>query len=304
MKAFSKRNSTTRRVNMFRSGRSHMLIACLIGAVCALSVLAVPTAGQSQIGIQVVSSQPSNFAGPAGQAATNFTMRPSVTSSTLNAGVQTLPLTVHCFNVVTGAIINNCNVTITHKARAFSGGHDHDSASRPKGTFQPVSGSTGTSGLNTTYTSPEPSGIIDITITGTAPDGTALIPSTFTIGVQIDGLTSLGAGTNYILVGATANHGDNHYGTASLNGALVTLADSYAAAFPNNKLAYNDMSLVTGGVFDISGGWAPPHASHRMGVDCDVRFVPAAQRRRLRQLITAAGISTVFVEGDHWHMRQ
>jgi hypothetical protein len=289
---------------MFRFGRSPILPACLVGAVCALSTLAIPAAGQSQIGLQVVANQPSNFAGPTGQAATNFTMRPSVTSSTLNAGVQRLPLTISCFNVLTGAIINNCNVTITHKARASSGGHDHDSPSRPKGTFQPASGSTGTSGLPTTYTAPEPSGIIDVTLTGTAPDGTALLPATFTIGVQIDGLASLGAGTNYDLVGATTNHGDNHYGTASMNGALVTLADSYTAAFLNNRLAYNDMSLVTGGLFDINGGWSPPHASHRMGVDCDVRFVPATQRRRLRQLITAAGISTLFVEGDHWHMRQ
>jgi hypothetical protein len=303
MKAFQTKFHNLRRILMFHSSRMPALAVCLLGAICALSGFAVPAAGQSQIGIQVVSSQPSNLAGPI-EAATDFTMRPSVTSSTLNAGVQTLGLTVHCFNVATGAIINNCNVTIAPKARALSGGHDHDSASRPKGSFDPSSGSTGTSGLNTTYTSPEPSGIIDVTITGTAPDGTALIPSTFTIGVQISGLAPLGAGTNYDLVGATANHGDNHYGTASLNGALVNLADSYAAAFPNNKLAYNDMSLVTGGVFDINGSWAPPHASHRMGVDCDVRFVPPTQRRRFRQLIMAAGISTVFQEGDHWHMRQ
>ena len=89
-----------------------------------------------------------------------------------------------------------------------------------------------------------------------------------------------------------------------MNGSLVSLADSYADAFPNQRLAYNGMSLVDGGLFDISGMWAPPHSSHRFGVDADLRLVPVAQRRRLRQLITAAGISTVIVEGNHWHLRQ
>ncbi|MGE5322125.1 MAG: hypothetical protein ACM3SW_04655 [Actinomycetota bacterium] len=269
------------------------------------AALAAPVMAQSNVGIKVQLNQ----SAPAGQAPlqsanTDFTMRPSVTSSTLNAGVQTLPLTIICFDVFTGAIINNCNVTITHQPEAFSGGHDHDSPSRPKGQFQPSSGSTGTSGLNTTYTSPEVSGIIDVTLTGTDPNGNALIPSTFTIGVEIGGLASLPPGANYSLVGQTANHGDNHYGTATMNATLVNLANSYVAVFPNNPLAYNDMSLVTGGLFDISGGWSRPHVSHRFGNDADLRFPPVSQRRRARQLIYASGISLIIIEGDHWHLRQ
>jgi len=229
---------------------------------------------------------------------------PSVTSSKLNPTVQTLPLTIFCFDVFTGAIINNCNVTITHQPEAFSGGHNHDSPSRPKGQFQPSSGSTGTSGLNTTYTSPEVSGIIDVTLTGTDPNGNVLIPATFTIGVQIGGLISLPPGTNYSLVGQTANHGDNHYGNATMNATLVNLANAYVAVFPGNPLAYNDMSLVTGGLFDISGGWSKPHVSHRFGNDADLRFPPVSQRRRARQLIYASGISLIIIEGDHWHLRQ
>jgi hypothetical protein len=277
------------------------LLLIFIAAAFASSAIA-----QSNVGMKVQLNQ----SGPAGQAPlqqaanTDFTMPPSVTSSTLNAGVKTLPLTISCVDVFTGAIINNCNVTISQQPEPGSGGHNHDSASRPKGQFQPSSGSTGTSGLSTTYTSPEVSGIIDVTVTGTDPNGNALLPLTFTIGVQIGGLVSLPPGANYSLVGQTANHGDNHYGTATMNATLVNLANSYVAVFPNNPLAYNDMSLVTGGLFDINGTWSKPHVSHRMGNDADLRFPPPNQRRRARQLIYASGIKLIIIEGDHWHLRQ
>jgi hypothetical protein len=260
-------------------------------------------AQDSQVGIAVQLAEPAPQAFQVDQG-TDFTVRPSVTSSTVGAGVQTLPLIVFCFDIFTGQIIPNCNVVLTHRARALSGGHNHD-ANRPRGTFQPASGNTGPTGqLPTTYTSPEPSGIIETTITGTTSDGRPLIPGTFTIGVEIDGLAALGAGANYDLVGATATHGDNHNGTPTFNASLGTLADSYVLAFPGQRLAYNDMSLPLGGLFDINATWAPPHVSHRFGVDCDLRLVPPQQRRRVRQLIAAAGIGTIIVEGNHWHIRQ
>lgn len=126
----------------------------------------------------------------------------------------------------------------------------------------------------------------------------------FTIGVRIDGLEPLPAGANYVLVGSTAIHPDNHYGIATLNNSLITLANNYAAASPGQQLRYNDMSLAEGGLFDIGGNWTPPHVSHRFGTDVDLALVSAANRNRLRQLIRAAGISTVIVEGNHWHLRQ
>jgi hypothetical protein len=287
---------------LFRRSNLPAITTC---AVLTMITFVAPAMAQVNAGLRVSSAQtgPSNQA-PLQQSSTDFTMRPSVTSSTLGASVQTLPLTIICFDLFTGAIINNCNVSITPKPEAFSGGHDHDSPARPKGTFQPSSGSTGTGGLSTTYTSPEVSGIIDVNLTGTAPDGTPLAPSTFTIGVQIDGLVALGAGANYDLVGATANHGNNHNATPTMNATLGNLADSYVAAFPGQRVAYNDMSLPTGGLFDISGAWSKPHTSHRFGNDADFRFPPVAQRRRARQIIYASGISLIIIEGDHWHLRQ
>jgi hypothetical protein len=109
-------------------------------AVLTLITLVAPAMAQMNAGLRVTPAQsnPSNQA-PLQQSSTDFTMRPSVTSSTLGAGVQTLPLTIICFDLFTGAIINNCNVNITPKPEAFSGGHDHDSAARRLLTMRPES---------------------------------------------------------------------------------------------------------------------------------------------------------------------
>jgi hypothetical protein len=288
---------------IFRKLALPALAACIVLTVVTF---AAPAMAQSNAGLRATLAT-----GPSGQAplqnaqsTTDFTVRPSVTSSTLGAGVQTLPLTIICFDLLTGLTINNCTVNISPQPQANSGGHQHDDPSRPKGMFQPTTGNTGTSGLATTYTSPEVSGVINVTLTGTDPNGVPLVPSTFTIGVQIDGLIALAAGANFTLVGQTATHPDNHYGLGTMNATLANLADSYAAAFPGQTLAYNDMSLVTGGLFDIGAGWSKPHVSHRFGNDADLRFPPPTQRRRARQLIYASGITLIIIEGDHWHLRQ
>lgn len=236
--------------------------------------------------------------------ATDFTLPPSVTTSTIGAGVRMLNLLIFCVDFLTGEISPNCNVQLTHAPELASGGHNHD-ANRPTGTFTPDAGNTGADGfLAVTYTAPEVSGIIETTITGSLQDGTPLIPGVFTIGVRIDGLEPLPNGANYTLVGSTARHPDNHFGIATFNNSLITLANNYAAAFPGQLLSYNDMSLAEGGLFDINGNWGPPHVSHRFGMDGDLALVPLANRNRLRQLIRAAGIATLIVEGNHWHVRQ
>jgi len=279
----------------------------LLILLVACGVLSGPLAAQEDeisVAVQVV-DQPGQVTQVtrASQGAT-FSVRPSVTSSNVGRGEQILRLDLRCINTVTGQIIPFCNLTLTWQARANSGGHSHHT-NRPKGTFEPASGNTGSTGvLTTTYTSPEASGIIEANLTGTLSDGRPVNPSSFTIGVELSDLVSLGDGANYDLVGATATHGDNHYGTPTFNGSLTTLADSYAQAFPGQILFYNDMSLPQGGLFDIRAGWAPPHSSHRFGVDLDLRLVAPQRRRLLRQLITGSGIGTIIVEGDHWHIRQ
>lgn len=95
---------------------------CLLMFIAA--AFATSAMAQSNVGVKVQLNQsaPSGQA-PLQSASTDFTVPPSVTSSKLNPSTQTLPLTVFCFDIFTGNIINNCNVIITHQPEAFSGGH-------------------------------------------------------------------------------------------------------------------------------------------------------------------------------------
>lgn len=245
---------------------------------------------------------------------TTLTVLPSVTTSSVGAGVRTVNFFIACLTL-RGEIIPNCDILfISHQARPFSGGHAHHDAARPKGEFTPTSGNTGPSGLlPVTYTAPEVAGVIDATFQSSLR-GTIRPPSTFTIGVRVPGLAELPPGENYVLVGSfgepgvTSQHVSNHFGLPSFNRSLQQLADRYAAGFPGQRLEYNDMSLPLGGLFDVNNNWRPPHHSHRFGTDVDVRLVPPMNRDRLRHLIRAqdSGIRTLIEETrpSHWHLRQ
>lgn len=248
----------------------------------------------------VVGSSGSAFA-----QVTDFTVLPSVTTSQVGAGINTLDLLISCVDR-RGTVLPNCDIVLTHRARPLSGGHAHDDGNRPAGTFTPSSGNSGAGGfLPVTYTAPEVGGIIDVTINSRLPNGIVIPPGTFTIGVSAPGLLALPPGTGYTLVGATATHPSNHFGHPTFNATLQVLGGLYAADFAGETLGYNDMSLVNGGLFDLDAAWQPPHFSHRFGTDIDVRLVAPERRARLRQLIRAAdpGI-TIIVEGNHWHLRQ
>jgi hypothetical protein len=208
-----------------------------------------------------------------------------------------------------GQLVPNVNVRLEATAVANSGGHDHHDANRPNGSLggsggtpNVVTGNTGTTGFVFGFTAAEISGSHEIaaTCTDCTPDG----PNT--VRVMVSGLQELGPGADYDLVGDTTPHPRNHYGTASLIASLRILAQAYAQAFPGNRLAYNDMSLEFGGLFDIRADWRPPHRSHRLGTDVDLRLVPPGQRQALRHLIRQSGIGTILVENNppHWHLRQ
>jgi hypothetical protein len=206
-----------------------------------------------------------------------------------------------------GQLVPNVNVRLEATAVANSGGHSHHDANRPNGSLggsggtpNVVTGNTGTTGFVFGFTAAEISGSHEIAATCT--DCTQDGPDT--VRVMVSGLQELGPGADYDLIGQTTPHPENHYGTASLIASLRILAQAYAKAFPGNRLAYNDMSLEFGGLFDIAAGWRPPHRSHRLGTDVDLRLVPARQRQALRHLIRQSGIGTILVEGDHWHLRQ
>lgn len=244
---------------------------------------------------------------------TTVTMRPSDMRPSQGPSIQRLRFVFACVNQFTGFIEPNVDIRIDRfEVIANTGGHDHHDVSRPKGTFEPVSGNTGPSGLwSTVYTAPELAGITDVDlvcVTSTGPTA----PLSFTIGVRIDGLEQLSAGDNYTLIGSfgepgvTSKHVQNHYGTSTLVKRIIGLANDYAKKFTDQKLAINDMSLVEGGLFDIGNNWQAPHASHRLGTDVDIALVPTKKRRRaLRRLIRNGEntFSTIIDEGNHWHLR-
>lgn len=121
--------------------------------------------------------------------------------------------------------------------------------------------------------------------------------------VMVAGLVSLtGNATDYVLVGTTSTHGDNHYLTPTAKAVAEILASKYREKFPKDPpLHFNDASLVEGGAFDICTGretaegcatvsyknivpmcqlqsngsyscsWSRPHAEHRRGTVIDVR---------------------------------
>lgn len=294
----------------------HQKMVLSVIMVLALCLTAIASADDHGIGFELASPPPESSAMSLAATTTDLTMRPSIlrlpNCRRITADqLQTLDLTVFCFSTPGGEPIPNCDIRITHRVIPFSGGHDHDDANRPKGTFTPDSGNTGPSGLLAVkYTAPEVSGIIEWTLTGVPQGGGRGATLISTIGVRIDGLEALPPAPppeeNYDLIGETSRHADNHYGTPGFNAALVDLANRYAKEFPAQKLSYNDMSLVEGGLFDIGpeSNWNPPHCGHRFGTHVDLRLVPVANRKRLRDLIKESGIRTIVDEGNHWHLQQ
>jgi hypothetical protein len=122
--------------------------------------------------------------------------------------------------------------------------------------------------------------------------------------------------SNYDLVGSTNQHPVNHNGVLSLNQALVAISSEYATRYSGDKLQYNDMSLLFGGVFDIEANWHSPHSEHALGLNVDLcmipgtsctRLVPADRRTALLEMIRAKNTG-VLVEKPplapyHWHLR-
>ena len=188
-------------------------------------------------------------------------------------------------------------------AMANSGGHQHN-GQRPVGTISPASRRADASGrADFTYRSNQPGG----TETITANVAGDVVQAN--IDIRVPDLLELTAGADYDLVGQTANHPDNHFATAATIASLQQIAANYEAHKVANNLpgwprvAYNDISLVRGGIFDINGDWAPPHQTHRNGriVDFRINNLNAAQRAVLRGIINAEG-GAILNEGNHWHL--
>ncbi len=193
------------------------------------------------------------------------------------------------------------NLSLVGIEGGYEGGHFNHTGVRPLGTLSHTSGVTDSNGMVTvTYTAPIFSGVVRIRAT---MDG---ISREDLITVFIDGLPLLGAGSYYVLTGATPGtpagnrHPINHYGIANAVTGLPGIASDYYNAYFNDPagardLRYNDMSLVFGGKFEIDGDWGnDSHLEHRVGRNCDVsvdegdggnrRRIPASRWVRLNEI--------------------
>jgi hypothetical protein len=231
-----------------------------------------------------------------GPAAPSLSVNPTEVQPRATGGVETSTVTV------TGATPGT-RLAPTVTAVANSGGHQHHNQ-RPVGTISPASRVVGAAGQAVfTYRSHLPGGIETVAV----PVGGAVVQAN--IDVRVPALVELPAGADYDLVGQTATHPDNHFGAAATNASLQQIAANYEAHKVANNLpgwprvAYNDISLAHGGIFDINGDWAPPHHTHRVGRNVDFRtnHLNAAQRAVLRGIINTEG-GNILNEGNHWHL--
>ena len=120
-------------------------------------------------------------------------------------------------------------------------------------------------------------------------------------------LEDIGTSPDFVLIGSTSIHSDNHRGAPDVNRALRQIAGEYRAA-TGQPLYFNDMSLPWGGLFDISGQWQPPHQEHRNGRVIDIaataqtlkdeaKFVQILNKYTKNYIVEGSGSSR------HYHVR-
>jgi hypothetical protein len=113
--------------------------------------------------------------------------------------------------------------------------------------------------------------------------------------VKVPGLVNLPVSQDYVKLGGTGNHPGpddncfngttsdydyvpdyNHWATPATVTELIAVNSRWSAEYEEDELWINDMSLPTGGRFDVFGNWYGDHSFHRLGRDVDVRTTRSA----------------------------
>ncbi|MFM9879362.1 MAG: hypothetical protein ACKVOO_03000 [Burkholderiaceae bacterium] len=170
-------------------------------------------------------------------------------------------------------------VSFTVGVTANSGGHDHNDATRPRGSLSIAQGTTDVNGeVKVTFTASQIAG----THTISATCGNCInSPASKAIRVKVPDLVDIftlpyqDAQWAIPGVGQRAEHTDNHYLTVAAATRLLDISRRFRQIWPTApRLTLNDASLVWGGKFDIDGTWETNprrHAEHRLGDNIDVR---------------------------------
>jgi hypothetical protein len=104
----------------------------------------------------------------------------------------------------------------------------------------------------------------------------ALLWDTVSIVENVAGLIPLPSGTNNLIT-HTSTKGqhslaNSNYGQRDVVASVLRVVRSYAGEYGMASdifLAVVNMSLPSGGLFDINGNWSPPHNLHRVGKSVD-----------------------------------
>ena len=236
-------------------------------------------------------------------------IHPRITPTGLTLGLNPTTVAPRAATTVNATIQPACpGETIQLDAQAVinSGGHHQHVPARPVGNFSQQSCVTAANGqCSVSYTASAFGG------TETIEASTQGLQSNMDLDVDVGGLVQLVAGADYQLIGATPTHPDNHFMDPNAEIAWNNIAVTYRAMFPNDPiLQINDVSLERGGLFDISGRWTPPHATHREGLDADVRTrhgaMPAGNRAAFVRICGNNNVGAVLEDpggnNEHYHL--
>ena len=118
--------------------------------------------------------------------------------------------TVFAYDVNTGLVVPNVDFILQPLRPAInSGGHDHDSPTRPLGALSAYGGNSGPTGMGLViqYTSPDVSGTVYSDSSCTGPNGfSCFLGQFYSFTTQVPGLGILDPDMTYDLIGSTAQH--------------------------------------------------------------------------------------------------
>lgn len=236
---------------------------------------------------------PPNFINPSTGRCVTEEYEIKLTGDTQTEPSKSLGFVATVINTITKqAPTTPVTIKVSLSVEDTSGGHDHGTNTRPKGSLNSIkcasddtcleSLADGNGALSFNFKPTDASGIHTIT----ASCDKCSNEDAKTVNVQVEGLEQIPASMFYTFVGATPEHSQNHYLKPEAANYLLAIAIYYQTlpqfkkldwqtgaptAQPPTPIGVNDASLMWGGKFDINGSWKGSHKEHKRGTSVDIR---------------------------------
>ena len=181
-----------------------------------------------------------------------------------------------------GSPVPDVAVKVVASAEVLSGGHSHTEG-RPTGAISDRVPASKTDGSMDFTGRSDDAGRIELEFIPPEVSGTHMITAGCTeiscfepemdlsIDVKVADLTQLAPSEHYVLIGDKPEHPSNHWLTVASERKVQDMVSLYSVLQGTGRLCFNDGSLETGGLFDVSYDWQPSHYTHRKGTVIDVR---------------------------------